>query len=347
MLVGAAGVVVAGLVWWFLHDPNPPVERGGRDYHDVRGSNFPGRGELIRDQHLLEQAADAWRADDDNLAPEMYAVWAGRTEESQVVILQNRGSFEAVQVDGERTALGRAQMNGDRFVVSQAGILVARGLSSRWIASRLGGDGLADVARLEAVDGLVSIAVDDALLAFMPVRQPADGAVPALIGGRQRPVEVDPGDWPRFRDALADTLSAPLASAAVDAALGQISGSSIVEHARVLHTGVVPGDDIGAAASASPADTTIIAFASGPPKRPIVDLLGVAPRGRTALAARRLRRDPESPWLVVAGSPNISSLQIDGSTRKGNFALEAPSLARPSEVRGKLPSGREIRPVGP
>ncbi len=333
-------IVIGVLVWWFVRDPYPPVTQGSAD------PSFPGRGNLIGDQDLLEQAADGWRAEVDGLDSSMHAMWAGRTPQGRVVVLQNGSLYTAVQVDGEQTALGRGGLIGDRFVVTPAGVLVADGLSSRWIATRLGDDGLADVARLESIDGLVQVDTDE-LLAFMPVRQPREGAVPVMVGARQRPAEVDVGDWPRFRDALSDSLSAPFAAAAVDAALGSVSRRAVVQHARVLHTGVVPGDDIGAAASASPRETTLIAFASGRAGQPSVDLLGVVPRGRTALAARRLRRSPDGPWLVVAGSPNIESIVLGSDTQNGNFALDAPSSVRPSEVRGRLASGREIAPVGP
>jgi hypothetical protein len=354
--LGAIGVVAVGvLVWWFVRDPHPPVAVGGRDYREVQGSRFRGGGDLIGDHELLEDAADAWRSARDGLASQVYAVWAGRTPQGRVVILQNRGAFQAVQFNGKDEAVGAASIQGDRLIVSPAGVLVAPGIASRWRAVTLddeSDDGLAGVANLDANDGLVPVEVNENLLAVLPESARGDEPVPVLLGARAGPVRavaVDRRDWPRFRDALADGLFAPFAAVAVSAAVDE--GAPVWtpgSHARILHIGEVPGDDIGIAASAVTGDRTVVSFASGRAVEPDVDVLGIARRGATALAARSLERSPAGPWLVVAGSPNIVSLVLGGDdVRNGNFALLEDSSLSASSVRGRLESGREVRPVGP
>jgi len=343
--VGLGAIVVAVLVggaWLIFRDTTPPVKAGA-------GPGFPGRGDLIDDQGLLDEAGDFWQESRDGLAAQTYALWAGRTPQGRVVVLRNRRACAVVQFEDDSPALGKAEMAGDRMIVTQAGVLVADGLPSRWRYSSLNDRTLAGVADIDSLDGLLQVQFDDSALALAPVRQPRTGAVPALIGsrGEARPIEVDRRDWPRFRDAVIDGEIAPLAASAVATAIGSSPPRGVrTQHVRLLHVGGVPGDDLGVVASASPGDRTLVAFASGGGSQPESDLLGVAPRGASLLVARSLKRSPGGPWLVVAGSPNVRTLLLGDEVRSGNFALLERSSLGPSRVSGRLDSGREISAAG-
>ncbi len=345
-------------VFLLTRDTHPPVAIGGADVEDVAGGNFPGRGDLIDDEDLLERAADRWRESRDDLADPVRALWAGELPQGRTVILQSRGDFRAVQFSGrdEEGALGSAKAVGDRFIVTPAGVLFAEGLPRRWttvsLDFRTSQDGLAGTAVATAGEGLLAVEIDDSLLALIPVGTNG-GTVNAIAGdrGALTAIQIDNADWPRFRDAMADGLFAPFASAAVAAVVGDLGiGLDVARHVRLLHVGDVPGGDIGVAASASARSRTLIGFGSGRAVEPLSELLGVASGRRPALAARSLTstRDAEGgPWLVAAGDPDVRRIEIEGgSVHRGNFALVERSERTASDVRGRLADGSVVRAVG-
>ena len=317
-----------------------PVRAGGVD----SGARFPARGDLIEDQSLLDDAAGAWR-EVRHLPEAVYALWAGATPQGRVVLLQSGDAFQAVQFadDGGDPAVGDATVVGDSFLVSEAGVLVAGGLSERWRAMTRGDSDLAGVANLTSVDGLLPAGVGRAFLALVPTTVDERRSVPVLIGNRGRlaATRVDPRDWPRFRDAVTDGLFAAFVAAAFGVAAGE---STQARQTRVLHIGEVPGDDIGAAVSTAVGERVLFGFASGSESAPDADLLGVAELGRPALTARTLERDDAGPWLVAAGSPEVDSISVRGSgVTRGNFALVERSRRDAADVSGRLESGRVIR----